>query len=212
MSPADAAALAAAADAIGVSALIVLHTGGVAVQAVMESEIPPVDLGPAAGSVRGATASAGNGLRFGTGGQPIEPGSTGRTLAELAKVHGDGKSETAGPIVDKGGPAGVVSIAPPVGPGEDLPGAAAVVAGLRAGFRRCYNAGLNLDPAMSGKVMLTAKIATNGEVASTDASDNVGLSGTVVQCLLTKLGTAQFEHVRMPTSLKIPVGFIPQGK
>ena len=40
----------------------------------------------------------------------------------------------------------------------------AVVAGMAAGFRRCYNQGLARNPNMKGSVRITAKIGPNGEV------------------------------------------------
>jgi TonB family protein len=88
-----------------------------------------------------------------------------------------------------------------------------VVAGLRPGFRACYNQGLQSDPGMSGKVLVSAKISPNGEVASADAAQNSGLSAGVVQCILRKVRNAQFDAPGANGStLQIPVTFIQQGK
>ena len=91
--------------------------------------------------------------------------------------------------------------------------AGAVVAGLRAGFRSCYNAGLNVDPTMSGRVRLTADISPNGEVASVTPSENTGLSEAVVQCMGRKLRNAQFDAPGPKGSkLQVPVTFVqPDG-
>jgi TonB family protein len=91
--------------------------------------------------------------------------------------------------------------------------AGAVVAGLRAGFRSCYNSGLNVDPTMSGRVMLSVKISPNGEVSGVDPSGNTGLSDQVVQCLVRKVRNAQFDAPG-PTgsTLQIPITFVQQAK
>ena len=49
-----------------------------------------------------------------------------------------------------------------------------VVAGMAAGFRRCYNNGLKEDPNMKGSVRVTARIGPNGEVLSASASGGGG--------------------------------------
>jgi hypothetical protein len=110
-------------------------------------------------------------------------------------------------------PPGLVDIGPPTAPGERaLPGAAAVVAGLRGGFRSWYNAGLGVDPTMAGHVRVRAKVATNGEVATAAATANAGLSDSVVQCLVKKLRTAQFDAGPTATTREVPVTFVQQGK
>ena len=211
---ADIAALSNAAAAIEMTTMTVLNSQSSAVHsALATSEIPPVDLGEPAASMAGVRQATGNNLNFGRGGEALHPG-TSTDLSKLALTRVDPNSGRAGHETDKGGPSGVVNVAPPITPtgsGEDI-GAPRVVAGLRTGFRSCYNAGLNLDPTMSGRVTLIAKVGPNGEVASTDSAENVGLSSGVVQCLLKKLGTAQFDPGHGATSVRIPAGFIQQGK
>ena len=58
---------------------------------------------------------------------------------------------------------GALAVSPAVGAAQDGGGAMAVtpssvVAGMQAGFRRCYNKGLAEDPNMRGSVRITAKI------------------------------------------------------
>jgi hypothetical protein len=87
------------------------------------------------------------------------------------------------------------------------------VAGLRTGFRTCYNRGLLSDPTMAGKVVVSAKISPNGEVASADSAQNTGLSSDVVQCILRKVRTATFDGPGPNgATLQIPVTFVQQGK
>src|SRR5262249_22679668 len=86
-----------------------------------------------------------------------------------------------------------------------------VVAGLRPRFKQCYNAGLNSDPTMSGKVVVTAKVGPNGEVSSADISSNTGLSPTVASCIANAVRRAQFTPPGGGGStLNIPVTFVQQ--
>jgi hypothetical protein len=210
MTPTDVAALSAAAEAIGVSTLTVLGSQQSATaRALGISEIPPVDLGKPAASIAGVEQASGNGIHFGPGATTVRPGES-QSLAAVAFTRGGpGRS---GQETDTAGPSGIVTATPlPAGPGGDI-GAPRVVAGLRAGFRSCYNQGLGVNPQMSGKVTLVAHVGPNGEVASTESADNAGLSPAVVQCLLKKLGTAEFDKGHGMTTVKIPAGFLPAAK
>jgi hypothetical protein len=207
----DEAALVAAASAIEVDVMTALQSHGTAVARALErTDIPMVDLGPSAGSAAGTRASTGNDLHFGPGALATSTGS--HDLSNLAHVQGDRTGEKVGPINEPAGPKTEVKVDEPISAGTGPADAASVVARLRPGFRSCYNKGLRVDPTMSGRVMLTAKVSTNGEVASTEATDAVGLSSEVVQCLKGKLGTAQFDKVPAPVNVRIPVGFIQQGR
>jgi len=211
MSATQAAALSAQADQIQMQ-MLAAFGGGAAVQgALTRGDIPPVDLGSAAASGAGVSASTGNGLNLGTGGGAIRPGGGSGGLGSIGTTTGAGgggagkETAVAGPTgkVDVGATTATVAVA----------NAGAVVAGLRAGFRSCYNAGLNVDPTMSGRVMLSVKISPNGEVSSADPSGNTGLSDSVVQCLIKKVRNAQFDAPG-PTgsTLQIPITFVQQAK
>jgi hypothetical protein len=210
MSAADVAALSREAAALGIATLGALQAHGTAVdEALRASDVPSVDLGDVAGSAVGARPSTGSALHLNPRGDIVRPGST--NLGSLGDGTG-GSNEHAAKEIPRGGPTGdvVCGLSDPIA--RVIPGAEHVVAGLHAGFRACYNAGLNLNPAMSGRVTLTARIATNGEVASTESSDNTGLSDGVVQCLQRRLRTAQFEPGASPVTLKIPAAFLPQQR
>jgi hypothetical protein len=211
MSASQAAALSAQAEQIQMQ-MLAAFGGNSAVQgALNRGDIPPVDLGSAAASGAGVSASTGNGLNLGGGGNAIRPGGGGGGLGSIGTTTGGGgggagkATEVAGPTgkVDVGATTATVAVA----------NAGAVVAGLRAGFRSCYNQGLNTDPTMSGKVMLSVKIAPNGEVSSADPSGNTGLSAGVVSCLVRKVKNAQFDAPG-PTgsTLQIPITFVQQAK
>jgi hypothetical protein len=91
---------------------------------------------------------------------------------------------------------------------EPIANVGAVVAGLRAGFRSCFNAGLNVDPSMSGHVTLVVKVAPSGEVSSAQPENNVGLSDGVLQCLVQRVRNAQFDSPGPKGStLRVPLKF-----
>ena len=86
--------------------------GGSAVQgALNRGDIPPVDLGSAAASGAGVSASTGNGLNLGSGGGTIRPGGGGGGLGSIGSTKGDG-NYGAGKETAVRGPTGDVSIAP----------------------------------------------------------------------------------------------------
>lgn len=89
--------------------------------------------------------------------------------------------------------------------------ASMVVAGMAAGFRRCYNRGLQENPNMKGSLRITAKVGPNGEVLSATASPNSGLSQSVVSCLTLRVSSAQFAKPNGGgATLVIPVSLLPQ--
>ena len=87
-----------------------------------------------------------------------------------------------------------------------------VIAALRPRFRSCYERGLGEDPSMAGKVVISAKIRSNGEVASASSSSNVGLSTGVAECIAKAVRGAQFAAPGgAGSSLAIPVTFVRQA-
>jgi hypothetical protein len=207
----QAAALAAQAEAIQMQ-MLAAFGGGAAVQgALNRGDIPPVDLSGAAASGAGVSASTGNGLNLGSGGGVVRPGGAGGGLAGIGATKGEAGSG-AGKETAVRGPTGDAQVGVTIAT-VAVSNAERVVAGLRPGFRACYNQGLQSDPGMSGKVLVSAKISPNGEVASADAAQNTGLSAGVVQCILRKVKNAQFDSPGANGStLQIPVTFIQQGK
>jgi hypothetical protein len=86
-----------------------------------------------------------------------------------------------------------------------------VVAGMAAGFRRCYNDGLEEDPHMKGSVRVTVRIGQNGEVLSASASGGDGLSRSVVSCVQARVAAAQFAPPEGGGAIiVIPVTFVPR--
>lgn len=70
--------------------------------------------------------------------------------------------------------------------------APAVIAGMAAGFRRCFSKGLMDDPSMKGSVTITASIGPQGEVVSASPSGGNGLSSNVIACVTARVSSAQF--------------------
>ena len=90
--------------------------------------------------------------------------------------------------------------------------AEATIARLRPGFRSCYNKGLANDPSMAGKLVLSIKIAPNGDVSSVSKAGGSGLSPDVEQCIIRKAKNAT---VGAPggsgSTVQVPVTFVKQG-
>ncbi len=94
--------------------------------------------------------------------------------------------------------------------GGSVGNASAVVAGMAAGFRRCYNKGLVEDPNAKGTLRVTAKIGPNGEVLSATAAGGGGLPEIVKTCVTMRVSSAQFDKpVGGAATIVIPVSFAP---
>lgn len=91
--------------------------------------------------------------------------------------------------------------------GGQVANPAAVVAGLTAGFRRCYQKGLREDPKMKGSVLVTARIGPAGEVLSAIPSGR-DLSSAVLACVAARVSSAQFSPPEGGSAtIGIPVTF-----
>jgi hypothetical protein len=207
-----AAALAAQADAMQMQMLAALNGGSSVQGALNRSDIPPVDLSGAAASGAGVAHGTGD-LKVGGGGGPVQGGGKGGGLGGLGGgTKGSGTGEGAGTERVVQGPKGDVAFG---GSTATVPisDADRVIAGLRPRFRQCYNTGLQSDPSMAGKVVITAKVGPNGEVSSADISQNSGLSQGVASCIARVIKNATFSAPGGGGStLNIPVTFVQQGK
>ena len=166
--PGDLAKIAGELDQLDMAALAVL-SGGVAT-----------------GALAGGQSAQGGGLHLGGGGGAVAPGRPG----SLAAIGGSGSGTPAPaptPAVT-----GRVTIKQVGVKGGKVANGEAAVAGMAAGFRRCFNKGLQDDPRMKGSVTLTAALGPNGEVVSVVPSALKGLSGEVVSCAMARVSSAQF--------------------
>lgn len=208
----QAAALAAQADAMQMQMLAALGGGSAVQGALNRSDIPPVDLSGAAASGAGVAAGTGD-LKVSGGGGAVHGGGKGGGLGGLGGgTKGSGTGESAGGERKVEGPKGdaVINGSSATVPISD---ADRVIAGLRPRFRQCYQTGLNSDPSMAGKVVVSAKVGPNGEVSSADIASNSGLSPAVASCIAGVVKRAQFSPPGGGGStLNIPVTFVQQGK
>jgi hypothetical protein len=69
--------------------------------------------------------------------------------------------------------------------------AATVVAGMRAGFRRCYNRALAQDPSLQGLVSLRLEVAADGSVTKASATSNKPLD-VARACIEARGASSQF--------------------
>jgi len=199
---------------LDVAMLGALNSSGVSTDRVLSSGDVPLGLLNDAAAAN-AAAGKGNigGLNLGGGsGGSFTPGAGGAGgLAGLGnKGTGEGPA-TAGSAKAVKGPTGNASIGGAAVAGGSVANASSVVAGMAAGFRRCYNRGLQEDPTMKGSVKITAKIGPNGEVLGASPSGGGGLSGTVISCVASRVASAQFAPPDGGgATIVIPVSFFPQ--
>jgi hypothetical protein len=186
-----------------------LNAPGRATDGVLrDGNMPVAMLDGVAGNAVGVRAGDGIGLHMnGNTGGIVHPGSVGGdSLA--GNLIGSNVPVKSGTSIDVKKPVGRINVIPPSG-GGDIFDAGPVVAGMRGGFRACYNRGLIEDPTMKGSVRITASVGPNGEVKSAQPSVGGGtLSSTVISCLAARVRSAQFSP---PTgggaTLVIPIIF-----
>jgi hypothetical protein len=192
-----------------------LNSGGQSTDRVLgSSDVPLGLLDQAAASGAGAGKGSIGGLNMGGGsGGAFRPGeSGGGGLATIGNTgKGEGTAAGAGSAKAVKGPVGNASVGGAAVSGGSVANASAVVAGMAAGFRRCYNRGLAEDPTMKGSIRITAKIGPNGEVLSASPSGGGGLSGTVISCVAARVASSQFAPPEGGgATIVIPVSFFPQ--
>lgn len=76
--------------------------------------------------------------------------------------------------------------------GGQVSNASSVVAGMAAGFRRCYRRGLAEDPTMKGSLKLTLAVGPDGEVLGGSVSPSGTLGNTVSACVQARGSSAHF--------------------
>ena len=175
------------------------------------SDLPGGALELAAASGAGAGTSGGSGLNLGGGGGgTVRPGAAGGGLGSVGNVSGGQATATAGTETKVKGPKGNANASAQVSGGQ-VSNASRVVAGMRAGFRACYNQGLASNPDMSGSVHVTAQIGPNGEVRSASASPSGSISGAVASCIAARVRSAQFDPPQGgAATIVIPVTLVQQ--
>lgn len=81
----------------------------------------------------------------------------------------------------------------PIAAGGSIANTPAVVAGMRAGFRRCYAQGLKEDASIEGSLTVEASVGANGEVTASKVTRMKGLSATVASCIEGVVSSRRFD-------------------
>jgi hypothetical protein len=209
MSAKEAAGLSKELDQLEMATLGALAGEGPATANVLRGgEVPTSALDAAARS--GAGVGAAGDLRLGGGGGTIRPGSAGGGLTTLGST-GKGAGEGTGEAQKVRGPTGSASVGGPSTSGGTVSNAARVVAGMRAGFRACYNRGLQENPDAQGSIRLTIRVGPGGEVQGVGASPSGNLPASVVACVQSRASAAQFAPPEGGSAVVVvPVTFVKQ--
>ncbi len=212
LSASERAALSSELDQLQMATLGALNSEGPATAGVLRGgDVPTGALERAAASGAGVGSTAGTGLNIGSGGGgTIRPGEAGGGgLAGVGNTGGGGKAE-GGTAQKVQGPKGNANASAQVS-GGTVGNASRVVAGMRAGFRACYNRGLQANPDMSGSVRVTARIGPNGEVLSASAAPSGSISSDVANCIASRVKSAQFDPPEGgAATVVIPVTLVQQ--
>ncbi len=213
MSDASKAALSNEMNQLDVAMLATLNASGSSTDRVLTDSNMATSLLDDAASSNAAAGRSSNGLNMtggpGFNGRPGEAG--GNSLATLGHSGAGDGTASAGQAQKVKGPVGSVGVGGAAVSGGTVANASAVVAGMAAGFRRCYNRGLQENPDMKGTVRITAKIGPNGEVLGASPSGGGNLSGTVIGCVAGVVSSRSFSPPDGGgATIVIPVSFAPQ--
>lgn len=124
---------------------------------------------------------------------------------------GMGPGSGSTPLPASSAPSGATAIGGPSVSGGAVANASVVVAGMAAGFRRCYKKGLTENPKMKGTLRITANLGPSGEVLSATPSGGEGLSAWVVSCLAGRVAAATFAAPSTGSAtVVIPISLFPE--
>lgn len=207
VSAAQKAALVSELEALEMATLGALTGEGPATAGVLKSgEVPTGALDAAAKS--GAGVGASGGLSLGSGGGAIRPGSAGGGLGSLGKTEAGGGG--TGTKQEVKGPRGSANVGGAAVSGGTVSNASRVVAGMRAGFRACYNRELAGNPDAQGTIRLTIRVGPGGEVQGVSASASGNL-GSATGCVQARASAAQFAPPEGGSAvIVVPVSFVKQ--
>jgi hypothetical protein len=210
MSNARAAALSNEMDQMAMATLGVLASGSTATGDVLRGgEVPTGALDLAAASGAGVGAGFGD-LRLSSGGGTIRPGAAGGGLGDIGNVGRAAGTETSGKVQAVKGPTGNASVGGAAVAGGEVNNASRVVAGMRAGFRNCYNRELAQNPDAQGSIRLSITVGPGGEVQNVQASASGNL-GSAVACVRARAQAAQFDPPKGGNAvIQVPVTFVKQ--
>jgi hypothetical protein len=179
-----------------------------ATSVVLRGEVATTLLDDAAQS---AAAVSDGGIRLAPrAGAPLRPGERAGSLSDLGNPNRSVVLEETGRIARRARPRGGV-VTPAFEPPARVPGADAVIAGMRAGFRRCYQRALDQYPDAKGSLRLTLRVAPNGEVAGVGVAASGNLPGSLSSCVSERANAARFAAPEGGAAVVIvPVSFVKQ--
>lgn len=207
MSTAEVAALSNELDQLSMLTLGALASTGPATAGVLQGgDVPTGALDAAAASNAGV--GVGGGLKLGSGGGTIRPGQ-GSGLGSIGTT-GKGTQGGTGTAQEVKGPTGNAQVSSSVAVGS-VSNAQSVIAGMRAGFRRCYQQALNQNPDIQGSIKLTIRVGPGGEVSGVSATPSGNLPPSVVSCVQARARAGQFAPPDGGSAVvQAPVTFVKQ--
>jgi TonB family protein len=130
---------------------------------------------------------------------------------ELLGTPGLERSGDAGRAKAVSGPPGRINIGKQVNAGAHITNADAVVAAMRAGFKRCYERALAQNADAEGRIALSIRVGPGGEVQSVSADTSGNLPPSVGACVSARARAAQFEPPEGGLAVvQVPVTFVKQ--
>ncbi len=185
------------------------NTGPATAGVLKNGEIGFSALDAAAQSAAGVGVGSGD-LKLGGSGGTIRPGAAGGGLAGLGNSGRTDGTQGTGTTTKVAGPKGNASTGPAAVAGGNIANAARVVAGMRAGFRNCYNKGLQENPDSQGSIRLSIKVGAGGEVGGVTATP----SGNCLQRRGVRAARARSAQFDPPDGgsavVQVPVTFVKQ--
>ncbi len=206
LNEAQAAALSSELDQLSMMTLGALGAAGPATAGVLQGgEVPTGALDAAAAS--GSGVGIGGDLKLGGRGGPVQPGAA----QGLGSIGSTSKgSSGSGTVKEVKGPRGNASVSSSMAVGS-VSNAASVVAAMRAGFRRCYQRGLEQNPDISGSIRLTISVGPGGEVKSVSGGPSGNIPSSVVACVKGRARAAQFAPPDGGSAvINVPISFVKQ--
>jgi len=210
MSAKETAALSNELDKIDMAVLAFAGTGPATAGVLKSGEVPTGSLDQAAASAAAVGAGGGD-LNIKGAGGAIRPGAAGGGLAGIGTSGRTSGTEGGGGVAKVEGPKGNASVGGAAVSGGNVSNAARVVAGMRAGFRSCYQRGLSENPDAAGSIRLTIRVGAGGEVAGVTPSPSGSLPASVISCVVARAQAAQFDPPEGGSAvIAVPVTFVKQ--
>lgn len=210
MSASQAARLSKDMEALEMATLGALSGNSPATTGVLQGgDVATSALDQVASTSAGVSAGMGD-LKIGGAGGTVRPGSGSSSLADIGSSGKTEGTQGTGQAAKVVGPKGNANVGGPAVSGGAVANASRVVAGMKAGFRNCFNRELASNPDASGTIRLTIKVGPGGEVQSVSAAASGNL-GSAVECVKGRARSATFDPPEGGTAvINVPVTFVKQ--